>query len=62
MPSQIDPNYVLGAWRNGRRYGLRQLSLAARNPSSVSSQIQGNLILYFIDMAILSQAKESEKC
>lgn len=47
MPLQVNPNYILGAWRNGRRYGLRQLSLAVRNPSSVSSQIQGNLILYF---------------
>ncbi|MGB3533198.1 MAG: hypothetical protein WBA13_06740 [Microcoleaceae cyanobacterium] len=49
----------LGAWRNGRRYGLRKLGLEVRNPSSDGSQIQGNLNL-IADKAILSQAKQQE--
>ncbi|MBW4649680.1 MAG: hypothetical protein KME06_13460 [Kastovskya adunca ATA6-11-RM4] len=52
----VNRNYKTGAWRNGRRYGLKhKLSLDPRNRSSERSQIQGNLTLATAT-AILSQA------
>ena len=45
-----------GAWRNGRRNGLKNLSFGEVNSSKVSSQIQGRLSLYLnLDKLTLSQ-------
>jgi len=35
----------MGAWRNGRRNGLKKLSFVGANSTKVSSQIQGKLSL-----------------
>ena len=45
-----------GAWRNGRRNGLKNLSFGEVNSSKVSSQIQGRLNLKkILAMLTLSQ-------